>query len=428
MEEGSVVESIGPDAREVRRLEEAGFDFKGSAAFPAGGGPISEAGRVLHRVLSDAVTAGVFPGAVSLVLKGRSVLFFRAFGKRMVTPEVEPMTCDTIFDMASLTKPLVTTTLVLQLVDEGVIRLVDPVRDFFPEFASNPLGNATVEQLLTHTAGFPEWRPVYLHARGREDALSFLARLEAVAQPGESMIYSDLGFMLLGFLAERLAGRTLEVVARERLFEPLRLQDSTMAGAADARRTAPTEDGNLFEQGMIGMDARNFGRWREGIIRNTVHDGNAFYVLDGVAGHAGLFSSAVDVAVFLRNLVGGSRETPLFKALGKRYVELVGLDRTSYLSGDHRGLGWVLNRGAGLLFGPSLNSRAFGHTGFTGTSVVVDPGPEDEASPGTGLEPGGAAIYILLSNRVHPSAHNTAVISFRGRFHEFASRLVAAEE
>jgi len=161
VEESSVVESISPDAREVRRLEEAGFDFKGSTApFPDGGGPISEAGRVLHRVLSDAVTAGVFPGAVSLVLKGRSVLFFRAFGKRMVTPEAESMTCDTIFDMASLTKPLVTTTLVLQLVDEGVIQLVDPVRDFFPEFASNLLGNATIEQLLTHTAGFPEWRPV----------------------------------------------------------------------------------------------------------------------------------------------------------------------------------------------------------------------------------------------------------------------------
>lgn len=401
----------GPSARDIERLRQGGFAIVEQS-------PEEKYARDLDRVLSGGLAAGVFPGAVALVTKGRSILYFRAFGKRVVGPEsdrtssdAEPMTCDTIFDMASLTKPLLTTTLVLQLADEGALRLSDTVKAHFSEFARSPFGGATVEQLLTHTAGFPGWRPVYLYAHGRDEVISSMAKMEAVAEPGKEFVYSDLGFMLLGLLVERLTGKTLDTAAEERLFGPLAMKDSSIGHGVDVGRVAPTENGNLYEQGMIGPAARDFERWREGIIRNSVHDGNAFYALDGVAGHAGLFSSAVDVALLLRSLINGGVA---------RYIETVATNRTVYVPGIHRGLGWGLNRGFNALFGPSLGQGAFGHTGFTGTSVVVDPGVDGRRAG----DPGNVAIYVLLSNRVHPSAHNCDIITFRARFHEFASKLV----
>lgn len=437
----ALVECRGPDPRTVHRLERAGFHMR----------PSAETGRLqsdLRKVMSDAIVAGVFPGAVAMVIKGRKILFFEAFGHRVVKPDsaVEPMTCDTIFDMASVTKALVTTTLVLRLADEGLVRLDDPIRRFFPELGESLVGDTTIRHLLTHTSGLPGWRPVYLYAKGREEAVRFLGTLEPAARPGECFVYSDLGFMLLGLMLERLAGCTLDVVAEKHIFAPLQMEDTSIGHSVDARRVAPTEEGNLYEQGMIGAASRTFKRWRTGIIRDTVHDGNAFYVLDGVSGLAGLFSSALDIAILIRALLtnGVEGESKVAAGLGRaslpqHYAVRVTEDHTGHIPGIHRGLGYDLNRGFNVLFGPSLGARAFGHTGFTGTSVVVDPGGISRAYSSTdhdiGLPSGPpssrdleeAAVYILLSNRVHPSAHNFDILTFRARYHEWASRLVVED-
>jgi len=320
-------------------------------------------------VMARAIAVGEFPGGVVLVGRGGKVAFAKAYGRRSVVPSGEAMTRDTIFDMASLTKPMATATSALILIERGDLRLSDPIARHLPEFDSNGKRAITVEHLLRHRGGLIPDNPIGDYAGGPAEAWKRLAAIGLVASPGEGFAYSDVGFLVLGRLVERVAGRPLDAFAREAIFGPLGMDDTGFKPPSEkSARVAPTErDGGAM-------------------LRGVVHDPRA-RALGGVAGHAGLFSTADDVAVYARMLLDGGRGRDGRRILGPMTVRAM-IDAGETPEGQRRGLGWDVSTSysgpRGDLFGP----RSFGHTGFTGTSLWVDP------DSGT--------FVVILTSRLHP--------------------------
>lgn len=322
-----------------------------------------------------AVASGEIPGAVVLVGQGDQVLFHRAWGWRALVPAPEPMTTDSIFDVASLTKPLGTSLAILSLAEQGRLRLEAPLGRYLWEFRQPPYQRVTLDRLLAHTAGFPAIPPSTALAGGFPRAARALARLPLDFPPGGGFQYSDTGFILLGEVVRRVSGLPLDVYLERFLFRPLGLRDTTFHPTPAMRaRVAPTEyaDGTL--------------------LRGRVHDPRA-RVLGGVAGHAGMFSTASDLARILRMLLRGGELD------GHRFLQPATVRRlwTPWAEADgQRTLGWDMTspfaRALGWFFPPG----SVGHTGFTGTAVWVDPQSR--------------TYVILLTNRVHPSGGGAAAI------------------
>jgi len=375
-----------------------------------GHGPkVGVAWGVVQRAVHDDET----PGAVALVRwHGRTVLHLAA-GWAALLPEQRAMKADTIFDLASLTKPLVTAPLVLQLVDRGTVSLDDPVCRYLPSLVRFADGGVTIRQLLTHTSGLPAWSPLYVWARTRPEVLETIAEMELAYEPGSQVIYSCLGYIVLGVLLEEVTRRPLDELACQSLFEPLGLADTGYGPRIDRERCAWTEHGNTYEQANVAASGLTFDGWREDYNVGTVHDGNAWYAMHGVSGNAGLFGTAHDVATLGqmwldRGRVGRAR------LLEEQTATAAVLNCTPGLN-EARGLGWQINRPAQdhtelAAPGPSsageqLSARAFGHTGFTGTSIWVDPARN--------------LVAVLLTNRVHPTVGDSAaIIRLRRRFHD----------
>lgn len=331
-------------------------------------------------VLEQAVGAGVVPGAVAVVGDGERVVPVTACGvTRLGGPVVTAETC---YDLASLSKVLGTLPAVLKLVDVGEMRLEDPVRRFFSNagwFQNPSLGDVTVQQLLTHTSGLPAWRPLYATACSRLSALGSVLQTP-LEHPAGRVVYSDLGFMLLGATVERVSGVRLDAFTRTHVFGPLGMK-ATAYGVPAGASVAATEDCG----------------WRGRLLAGEVHDENAF-AFGGVAGHAGLFGTAADVA----------RYAQAWLRLGAPFAS-PGLLRTAVREhardGDlRRALGWGL-AGADSSAGSRASPAAYGHTGFTGTSVWIDPVRERFA--------------VLLTNRVHPSRFGgEGIHALRVGFHD----------
>jgi len=287
------------------------------------------------------------PGAVVTVVRNDAVVFQRAYGNRQLEPAVVPMTSDTVFDLASLTKPIVTATLVLMFVEDGVLSLTAPAARYLPRLAASRYDRVTIEQLLRHTAGLPAANPLS-DFDDRDALLARIAASRAVGRPGAKRTYSDVGYIVLGELLTRVSGRTLDELATQRIFAPLRLSETRfLPPPALTRRAAPTE--------------KRRGRW----LRGEVHDPRAAR-MGGVAGHAGLFSTAADLARVARMLLAGGE-----------------LDGVRILSPDS--VRRMLE--GGLAFPASAGG--FAHTGFTGTYMWLDPERQ--------------LAVITLSNRVHPA-------------------------
>ncbi|MGQ0549230.1 MAG: serine hydrolase domain-containing protein [Armatimonadota bacterium] len=376
--------------------------------------------RVTRRVreavrtqVADGISRGVFPGAVVAVARGRQRLVLDAFGHAQVTPRRVVMRADTIFDLASLTKPVATTTAILRLWEQGKIDLDAPVARYLPDFAQEGKATATIRHLLAHTSGLPAWEMLYLPGPGRaggpptpacrsiREAVARICATPAVAPPATRIEYSDLGFIVLGDLVERLSAR-LDTHARRHIFEPLGMTCTRFVAPRSWRtRCAATEIGNAYERGRAAAQGlgRRF-RWRSNLLRGQVHDGNAWHVGRGIAGHAGLFGTAADLARFGRvMLAGGVLEGA--HILRHETVAEATKTQTPGLASEPRGLGWAL-RGWPFL-GTRVSTTAFGHTGFTGTSLLVDPQR--------------ALAIVLLTNRVHPRVDD-AIIKFRPVFHD----------
>ncbi|VTS05421.1 serine hydrolase domain-containing protein [Tuwongella immobilis] len=326
------------------------------------------------RILEASIQAGEIPGAVLLVLHRQETILHEAYGNRAILPAREPMTTDTIFDLASLTKPIATATAVMQVWEQGLFQLNDPVAKHWPAFAASGKKEITIEQLLVHTSGLIADNPERDYRDGREKAFARIAALTPLNPPGMRFRYSDVNFLVLGDLVERLGRQPLDVWTRERIFQPLKMTDTGFR--PDAKlipRIAPTEPRN----GMM--------------VRGTVHDPRAA-LLGGVAGHAGLFGTAADLGRYARMLLGGGsldgsrtlRAATLEQFLTARTVPM-----------GKRALGWDVDTGFSAPRGDRFpKGRGIGHTGFTGTSIWIDP-PSETA-------------VILLASRLHPEGKGNA--------------------
>ena len=324
----------------------------------------------LDAVVKTAIAAGDCPGVVLLVVHDDAVVYRKAFGNRMVGDMPEAMTPDTMFDLASLTKPVATATSVLQLVERGKLKLSDPVATHWPAFAANGKDAVTVEQCLLHTTGLTADNAISDYVGSRDDMLAKIAGLKLETPAGTRFKYSDVGFVVLGELVGRVGGKSLDEFAAANTFAPLKLAD-TGYKPADALKPRLAPTGVRDGKPMVGV----------------VHDPRAF-ALDGVAGHAGLFSTADDLARFARMLLRGG-ELDGVRMLKPESVKLL-TEPVEVPGGGARSRGWDVDTGFSAPRGDGFGKRAgFGHTGFTGTSMWIDP-------------PSKTAV-ILLTSRLHPT-------------------------
>jgi CubicO group peptidase (beta-lactamase class C family) len=364
-----------------------------------------------HAYLEQAVADGAFAGAVALIGLGGRIVAHWAVGHAQVEPAERPMHLDTIFDLASLTKPVAGATAALLLLRDGAWSLDDAVARFIPQFAAAGKQEVTLRQLLTHTAGLAPWAPTYAHARDPESALNYICKLPLTYVPGTEVQYSDLGFSMIGHLVRHVTGQGLDALLAERVWAPLGMTDTAYLPPPSLRpRIAATERGNRYETAMLKNLGESFDGWREHILVGEVNDGNTHYALGGISSHAGLFTSAPDLHKVAKMYLD---EGP--RILSSTTIAAATANQTSGLA-KARGLGWELAHDAAPgphAYGDLLSARAFGHTGFTGTSLAVDPERR--------------LVIILLTNRTHPDASNERIVSIRPRFHNLVAASLVPE-
>ena len=352
-----------------------------------------------------------FGGAVAMLAHGGEIVLNRATGWAVREPEAErsPMGVDCIFDLASLTKVVATTPAVLRLVAEGRIGLDQPVGEILPEFGTDGLkAGVTIRRLMSHSAGFRDWLPVFLDATGEAAYLAAFAASQPEWEPNTRVVYSDPSFITLGVVVQRVTGDALDAYVRREIFVPLGMTDTMFRPPRAVRhRVVATEMGNAFEAAKTFDGATPYGQpWRDGLIRGEVHDGNAWYGFGGVAGHAGLFGTAHDLIRYGQMWLNCG-ELDGIRILPDTLVVEATTNQTRYDDPlDARGLGWRLLPSTGAPeevpdSARGLSDQTFGHTGFTGTSLYIDPARD--------------LVLVLLTNRVHPTV-TVDYLETRARF------------
>ena len=357
----------------------------------------------LSALLQEHIEAGEFPSAVYLVAERDEIVFTGALGHSIVEPYRVANKIDTIYDLASLTKPLITTLLCARRIELGELTLDSSVSHYLGEFDRTDKQTITVRELLTHTSGLPAWRPLYLLTEDEpERAAGAIANLDLEYKPGTRVVYSDLGFIALGILLERMSHQRLADMARHEIFEPLNLKQ-TFFNPELALQTdiAACETGNAYELDMCKQSgAGEYTNSRQRLIWGEVHDGNAYF-LGGAAGHAGLFSTAQETFLIAQQFLGEST-----KLLTPDTCRLFRENMTEGLE-EARSIGWQLAATKDSTGSTALPPDSFGHNGFTGTCVWIDPSHR--------------RIFILLTNRTHAHALPFANInSVRREFNSLA--------
>jgi CubicO group peptidase (beta-lactamase class C family) len=321
----------------------------------------------IDEIVSDGLMQEKMPGCVVLIGRREGIVFRRAYGFRQLQPNKAEMTTETVFDLASLTKPIATATSIMILVQQGKLDPNVTVATYLPEFAQNGKDTITLRHLLTHTGGLIPDNPIEDYADGAAGAISRIYELAPTAAPGESFDYSDVGFIVLGQIVTAVSGKDVHEFSQEHIFKPL----------------------NMAETGFLPHDALKLraavtqerdGHWMQG----EVHDPRAF-AMGGIAGHAGLFSTADDLARYATMMLGSGRldnvqimDEPTFKLM----------TTSLEIPRGRRALGWDAKTGFSSNRSDLMSSQAFGHGGFTGTGIWIDPIQN--------------LYYIFLSNRVHP--------------------------
>jgi CubicO group peptidase (beta-lactamase class C family) len=338
----------------------------------------------IDTAVAASIRAGEIPGAVVLVARHGQIAYFKAFGSRALRPKPEPMTSDTIFDIASLTKVVATAPSIMLLVESGALRLEDKVKRYLPKFTGGGKEAITLRQLLTHYSGLQPDFDLSRHWSGYPAALEALWKINTVSEPGKEFAYSDLNFITLGEIVHAVSGETLDVFARERLFVPLEMKDTGFRPAEKLiPRIAPTEPrGNTLKY-LKGQPSPTS---RDAMLRGEVHDPTA-WLMGGIAGHAGLFSSARDLAIYAQMLLDRG-VYPGGRLLSSATIEAMTSPQSPSNSTDVRGYGWDIDSRYSSPRG-DIFSAGYGHTGFSGTSLWIHP-PTD-------------SFIILLTNRVHPN-------------------------
>jgi CubicO group peptidase (beta-lactamase class C family) len=338
-------------------------------------------------VLRESVQDRIFPGAVAALISSTDEIYI-PFGRETYDPTARPISDESIFDVASLTKILATATAIMQLVERKQLALHDRAFNFVPQLRQVPKDKITIFQLLAHMAGFPGGEPLSRHLKSRDEILESICSINLLYLPGTGRIYDDLGYILLGVIVESLTGLTLDKYCQNEIFEPLAMSETMFVPPkALLRRVVPTE---------IDDD-------RGGLLRGIVHDERA-YLMGGVAGHAGIFTTARDLGKFARSMM--DHDQGLARTLSAASIRLMWSRHWQDSEGEY-GLGWDRLR-------PSYmngidDDDAVGHTGFTGVSLVISPKRD--------------LALILLSNRVHPVRCSTSLIGqARRRFVEAVMR------
>jgi len=324
-------------------------------------------------LVQKAIAAKKIPGAVVLVAQQGKILLHEAYGQRALIPQPEKMSLDTIFDMASLTKSMVTAICIMKLVEDGKLKVTDKVSWYLPQFGQNGKEDITIEQLLLHTAGLIPDNAQDDYEHGIEKAYARIDALKLKAPPGTRFIYTDVGYIVLGRVVEKITGQPLDVIAQRWIIEPLQMQDTGYRRISNQTLPPTTLIAPTEKEGDI-------------ILRGIVHDPRARQ-LDGVAGHAGLFSTSSDVLKFAQMLLQlGSYEGKTI--LKPETVKLMALAR-QVPGGGMRAYGWDVDTGYSSPRGDRFPvGLSFGHTGYTGTSLWIDPTSQ--------------SCVIILTNRAHP--------------------------
>tara|TARA_B100000749_G_scaffold99749_1_gene76062 strand:- start:428 stop:1456 length:1029 start_codon:yes stop_codon:yes gene_type:complete len=337
----------------------------------------------ISSLINHGILKKTFPGAVALIVEDNNVLYHKAFGNRMVRPKILPMETDTIFDLASLTKPIVISTLIMKLVEMKLVNLDEPVQYYLPEVKHNRI---SILDLLTHRSGYPAWTAIYLNITSNDKVLEYLGQIKLTYETGKKVIYSCLGYILLGILIERTTDMQLDQLTKEWICDPLQMTNTFYNPPENVvSQCAATEDSNSFERQKA--DKYQGYDWRDGVIIGKVHDENANY-LNGVSGNAGLFSTTWDLGKFCQMLIDGGRQI-----LNQNSINQISNVYTKELNSP-RGIGWVV-----------LKDKSLYHTGFTGTAIRLNLKKK--------------TYEILLTNRVHPDASNTGILEFRDKFYNF---------
>jgi CubicO group peptidase (beta-lactamase class C family) len=349
-------------------------------------------------ILKESVTGrGYPPGAVIWIgLKGKT-FFQSSYGFSQVVPKPEKMRFHTIFDLASLTKPLATAMAIMALRQEKALKLTDPISKYLPDFSGRPNGTVSLEELLTHTAGLPSWYPLYLLDRNHRTAYLGRARVR-----NKTVNYSCLDYIILGEIIAAVTGMPLDRFCQSRIFKKAGLSSTSFCPGA-RHDIAATEFGNEHEKQKVsrryrGKKAKGSVKWRNYMLRGEAHDGNCYYAFQGVSGNAGLFSNANDLAKFLSAYVSGG-------IVSMQAVADMTRARSGRFGPERFGLGWKVG-----MYPGALSARSFGHTGFTGTMICVD--------PARGL------VVVLLTNSVHPKVRLGIMPKLRRRIIESVVRAV----
>ncbi|HEY7184178.1 MAG TPA: exo-beta-N-acetylmuramidase NamZ domain-containing protein, partial [Blastocatellia bacterium] len=358
------------------------------ASEPAAVGMSPSALAHLDEIIDAEVAKNQLPGAVVLVGHKGRVVWRKAYGNRAVEPAAEQMTVDTIFDLASLTKVIATATSMMILVERGLVRLGDPVSRYIPEFAEMGKRNITVEQLLIHRSGLMPDNDIKDYEQGPEEAMRNIWKLTPIAEAGSKFIYSDVNYIVLAELVKRVSGKPIDQFAAENIFRPLGMKETGYKPDVSLRsRIAPTE--------------KRGEKW----MRGEVHDPRS-HLLGGVAGHAGLFSTADDLAIFCQMILnlGEYHGARILSPMGVARMTEARAGGAAAVDGAARGIGWDISTAYSANRGDLFPIGSFGHTGFTGTGLWIDPSSE--------------TFVVFLSNRVHPRLDpkkSADVTSLRGR-------------
>lgn len=353
----------------------------------------------VDRLMRQAIAEKIFPGGVLLVSKEGETVFFSAFGLANLSSQAA-VTRKTIFDLASLTKPLATTLAVMQLVQQNQIKLEQQLGELLPEFERGDKATVKLKHLLYHSSGLPDYRPYYKILKGvaRDSRRSLLRKLlvqEALVNPvGKAVLYSDLGFMILAWVVERVGGRRLDHFVADEIYRPLGLNDLFFISNNKNDNRGP-------------FAATENCPWRRKVLEGQVHDENA-YAVGGIEGHAGLFGTAEDISRLLVELLfiydGRTRSGRFHQDLLHQFFQR--------LPGTDKALGFDMPRLTGSSCGRGFSQNSIGHLGFTGTSFWMD------------LE--RSVIVILLTNRVHPTRDNERIKEFRPVLHDTVMDALAA--
>jgi beta-glucosidase-like glycosyl hydrolase/CubicO group peptidase (beta-lactamase class C family) len=347
----------------------------------------------LRHLLNESIVDSAFPGcAISAGFQGGLVIE-QGFGTYTYDPRSKKVGVSSIFDLASLTKVVATTTITMILYDQGLLKLDWKVADIIPDFQGTDKEQVTIRHLLTHTSGLPGWEKFYLTLKGKETFVREICNTDLIYQPGSQYVYSDLGMILMQKIIESIAQKPLDHLVNDYITVPLGME-----------RTFFNPD-RTFLNDIVPTE---FSEWQKILVRGFVHDENA-YAMGGVAGHAGLFSTVQNLAVFCQMYL--NRGIYNFQRIIKAETVDLFTTRQNIVEGSTRALGWDTRSGSGSMSGQYMSLKAYGHSGFTGTSLWIDPARQ--------------VFVVFLSNRVHPTRENNKIRQIRPQVHDMVMKSVS---